>query len=426
MATTSPSSNNSAQTASALTLYMHDTGPSFAFSGTSRVAAGHGLGYARAVMRLGLPTLAAVSMFAPACARDGNASSTFSGGLQPGTSDGASSSSSSGSPDASGTGTSTSTGSAGGSGSGEDSAASMPAASTGGFDVGTQPDLDLPPVGCQGKIDFLFVIESWYAMKDSQDKLQASFKTFTDMIGQEFAEFDYHIMVVDTSGPLMEETCDGCYMCDWCPGEGCQHFGGPEDYPCDYVYSACDITRGAGVTVTGNFDASNQPCNLFGGNRYIIKGEPALEATFKCIASLGQGPKTPLAAWMMMAALEPEMLDGGCNDGFLRDEALLAVIELTITEDGLSPGTPQSWYDTLVAAKHGNEEAVVILAFSHDLDEPQPLCPGNQQFDSTPQHDLADLAAHGHWESSCADSYIPALEKTAEMILEQCSVFVPQ
>ncbi len=365
--------------------------------------------------------LAATTMVAPACARDGDATSTFSVGSQPGTGQAASSSPGS----SSGSDTGTSTGSSGGSGSGEDSIGSMPAASTGVFDVGTPPDFDLPPVGCQGKIDFLFVIESWYAMKNSQDKLQASFKTFTDMIGQEFAEFDYHIMVVDTSGPLMYEICDGCYMCDWCPGMGCDYFGGPEDYPCDYVPSVCDVTDGAGVTVTGNFDASNQPCDLFGGNRYIIKGEPALEATFKCIASLGQGPKTPVAAEMMMAALAPDMLNGGCNDGFLRDEALLAVIELTGSGDGGSPGTPQSWYDALVAAKHGNEEAVVILAFSGDQDQPEPKCEGPYTGNYT-QHKFADLAAHGLWESICADSYIPALTKTAEMILEQCTVFVPQ
>ena len=297
--------------------------------------------------------------------------------------------------------------------------------STGTFDVGVPPDFDPPPVGCQGKIDFLFVIESYYAMKDSQDKLQAAFSTFTDMIGDEFADFDYHIMVVDTAGPLMDETCDGCYMCAWCPGEGCEDFGGPKDYPCAYIPSACDITRGAGVTVTGNFDASNQPCELFGGNRYIIKGEPSLAAKFKCIASLGQGPKTPVAAQAMMAALAPDMLSGGCNDGFLRDDALLAVVLLTGTGDDGSPGTPQSWYDALVTAKHGNEDAVVLLAFSHDLDEPEPLCtadPGPR----AKQRDFVDAAAHGLWESVCIDSYIPALKKTAEMILEQCAVFIPQ
>ena len=363
---------------------------------------------------------AAAAMVALACARDGDATSTFSVGSQPGTGDAASP------PPSSAGASATGTSSSGGAGSGEDSVASMPAGSTGVFDVGTPPDFDVPPVGCQGKIDFLFVIESWYAMKNSQDKLQASFKTFTDMIGQEFAEFDYHIMVVDASGSLMDETCEDCYMCIGCTMPGCGDFGGPLDYPCDYVPSACDRKRGAGVVVTGNFDASNQPCDLFGGNRYIIKGEPTLEATFKCIASLGQGPKTPVAAEAMMAALAPDMLNGGCNDGFLRDDALLAVIELTITGDDGSPGTPQSWYDALVTAKHGNEEAVVILAFSHDHDEPQPQCPGDQTFGSTPQHELADLAAHGLWESICVDSYIPALTKTAEMILEQCSVFVPQ
>ena len=365
--------------------------------------------------------LAAATMVAPACARDGDATSTFSVGSQPGTGEAASYSSSSSGTSGSGT----STGSSGGSGSGEDSTASMPAASTGMFDVGTPPDFDRPPVGCQGKIDFLFVIESWYAMKNSQDKLQASFKTFTDMVGQEFAEFDYHIMVVDTGTTPLLPSCEDCYMCIGCQGPGCTDFDGPEDYPCNYVPSACDITAGAGVVVTGNFDASNQPCELFGGNRYIITGEPTLEATFKCTASLGQGPKTPVAAEVMLAALEPDMLDGGCNDGFLRDDALLAVIELTGTGDGLSPGTPQSWYDALVAAKHGNEEAVVILAFSGDQDQPVPKCEGPYT-GSYLQHKFADLAAHGIWESICADSYIPALVKTAEMILEQCSVFVPQ
>ena len=377
-------------------------------------------------MTLRAATCSLAAIFVSACARSDDASSSFSGGPPPDTGVAASSGSDSGPGNQDSGGSSTGTSSSGDAGSSGDQGTSMPAMSTGTFDVGVPPDFDLPPVGCQGKIDFLFVIESWYAMKKYQDQLQAAFSTFTTMIGQEFAEFDYHIMVVDAgASPLMPDKCDGCYMCDWCPGEGCEYFDGPPDYPCDYVPSACDITEGAGVTVTGNFDASNQPCELFGGNRYIIKGEPTLEATFKCIASLGQGPKTPVAAEVMMAALDPDMLDGGCNDGFLREDALLAVIELTGSGDDGSPGTPQSWYDTLVAAKHGNEEAVVILAFSGDQDQPEPKCEGPNN-GSYEQHEFADLAAHGLWESICADSYIPALTKTAEMILEQCTVFVPQ
>jgi len=370
-------------------------------------------------LRTATCTLAAI--FASTCARNGDVAS-FSGGPGPNTGVAASSGSDSGPGNQDGGGSSTG---ANNTGSSDDSSASMPAMSTGTFDVGMPPDFDLPPVGCQGKIDFLFVIESLYAMKTYQDQLQTAFTTFTTMIGQEFAEFDYHIMVVDAGTTPLLPDCDGCYMCDWCDGPGCTQFNGPPDYPCDYVPSACDITPGAGVTVTGNFDASNQPCKLFGGKRYIIKDEPDLAGTFKCIASLGQGPKTPVAAEVMLAALEHDMVSGGCNDGFLRDDALLAVVELTGSGDNLSPGSPQSWYDALVAAKHGNEDAVVILAFSHDLDDPQPLCPGDS-LGRAPQRDFIDAAAHGLWESTCVDSYDTALEKTAEMILEQCSVFVPQ
>ncbi|MBL9105142.1 MAG: hypothetical protein JNL82_29620 [Myxococcales bacterium] len=368
-------------------------------------------------------TLAAI--FASACGRIGDASSSFSGGSQPETAAAASSGSSSGTPDTSGPSTGTS--STGDSGTSDDSAASMPAMSTGTFDVGVPPDFDLPPPGCQGKIDFLFVIESWYSMKDDQDRLQAAFSSFTTMIGQEFAEFDYHIMVVDTAdSPLMPNTCDDCYMCIGCTMPGCGDFGGPLDYPCDYVPSACDITPGAGVVVTGNFNASNQPCELFGGNRYIIKDEPALAETFKCIASLGEGPKTPWPMYEMMAALEPSMLDvGGCNEGFLRDDALLAVIVLAGTADNSSPGTPQSWYDTLVTAKNGNEEAVVVLTVSNDLDLPDPTCEGPKIL-SNELRLFAETAKYGRYERLCIDSYVPALEATAETILQQCSVFVPQ
>ena len=120
----------------------------------------------------------------------------------------------------------------------------------------------------------------------------------------------------------------------------------------------CDVTSGAGVTITGNFNATNKRCDLFGGNRYIVKGEPDPEAMFKCIATVGEGPKTPVPMTVMQHALEPDMLSGGCNDGFLRKDALLAVVVLNGEQDNLTPGTPQDWYDALVAAKGGNKEAV--------------------------------------------------------------------
>jgi hypothetical protein len=47
------------------------------------------------------------------------------------------------------------------------------------LDMGVVPDFGGQPIGCQGKIDFLFVISSWYSMKANQVQLQEAFPAFT-------------------------------------------------------------------------------------------------------------------------------------------------------------------------------------------------------------------------------------------------------
>jgi hypothetical protein len=187
------------------------------------------------------------------------------------------------------------------------------------------------------------------------------------------------------------------------------------------------VKEGAGVTITGNFGASNKRCELFGDQRYIVKGEPALAETFQCIATLGEGPKTPLPMRAMRKAIEPAMLyNGGCNDGFLRKDALLAVVVLNGEQDNLSPGTPQQWYDALVAAKKGDEEAIVTLVLSNDKELPDSVCKHEPMWGPNPLRLFAEAAAHGRFESICAPSYVPALKATAATILEQCALLIPQ
>ncbi|MFY0531674.1 hypothetical protein [Nannocystis pusilla] len=66
------------------------------------------------------------------------------------------------------------------------------------YDVGTDVDLGDPkPVGCKGKIDFLFVISRYGGMEYFQAQLLDAFPKFIDTIEAKFADFDYHIMVVD-------------------------------------------------------------------------------------------------------------------------------------------------------------------------------------------------------------------------------------
>ena len=364
-----------------------------------------------------IAVLSAALELMPGCARDDVATSSFTSGPHPITSTSGSS------------GSSTSTGSSG-STSGEDSGSAAVSASgttTGNvstLDMGPVPDFGGQPLGCQGKIDFLFVISSWYSMKTHQVQLQEAFPAFTAMLEDEFADFDYHIMVVEAGGNALLNKCDACYDCTGCMKPGCAEYGGPEDYPCKGPFVLCDVTSGAGVTITGNFNATNKRCDLFGGNRYIVKAEPDPEAMFKCIATLGEGPKTPTPMTSMQDALTPDMLSGGCNDGFLRKDALLAVVVLNGEQDNLTPGTPQDWYDALVAAKGGNEEAIVTLVLSNDRELPDPVCKA-EPIGPNPLRLFAEAAAHGRFESICVESYIPALKKTAATIIEQCSILIP-
>jgi hypothetical protein len=256
-----------------------------------------------------------------------------------------------------------------------------------------------------------------------------AFPAFVQLLKADFADFDYHVMVVDASLPFLNG-CEGCYMCAWC-GQGCTDFGGPPDYPCDEILEECVAVEGAGVTLAANFDASNTRCLPADGPRFITKDDPDLEGTFDCISKLGAGPKHPLPARRMMQALEPEILSKwGCNKGFLRPDALLAIVLMSGEGDkggfpeNDTPGTPADWYAAVLEAKKGNEDAVVLLAFSHDHDAPNPKCEGSKSGPNTLRV-LVEAAKHGTFASMCEPSYVPFMQDMVGTILELCSIFIP-
>ena len=366
-------------------------------------------------------SLAAATSLASGCARDNTETGFSGGGSQPATSavDSSSTSDSSSSTSSSG---SSSTSSSGSSSTGED-AASTGAASAGTWDVGTSPDFDPTPIGCQGKIDFLFVISSHFEMLEFQERLKAAFPTFVNLLRQDLADFDYQIMVVDAGTSAL--LGDDCYDCELTCG-ACQIPGCPEDYPCG-PFVECDVTEGAGVTITANFGASNKRCELAAEHRYITTADDAtLEKSFECIATLGEGPKTPVSARSMVSAVQPEILNKyGCNAGFVRPDALLVVVVVQAGQDNGSPGTPASWYDALVTVKGGNEEAVVVLVISDDTNLPDSVCDSGPMSPNTLMT-FANTAAHGRFLSVCEQDYGPFLKEGAALALDQCAILVPQ
>lgn len=295
-------------------------------------------------------------------------------------------------------------------------------------DLGVMPDFAAPGPGCRGKIDFMFVISSNWDAKMAFNRLHEFYVAFVEMLQTgPLSAFDPHVMVVDAAGRPGLPSCWECYQCAQyhCDGPGCSDWDGPPDYPCQTYFGNCDGTDGVGVTLNGNFDASNKRCELYGGHRYIIAGEPNLLDNFLCMANVGAGPRTDVAGQMVMTALEHKLLaQQGCNGGFVRPDALLVVIVIQGDLDTLSWKTPKDWYQSMLDAKGGDEDAVLVMAMATDRDRLPAVCPGAKLL-KNPWRQATELAAHGLFASICEPSYVPFLEQGAAMAVQLCDNGVP-
>lgn len=100
-------------------------------------------------------------------------------------------------------------------------------------------------------------------------------------------------------------------------------------------------------------------------------------ATFECAANLFDGNNPERTMDVLTTALSPSLVGaGGCNEGFLRDDAVLVVTFITDDEDDdESSGSPSVWHDTLLALKSGNETSIVMLGLVGHTGLPGAICP---------------------------------------------------
>jgi len=275
--------------------------------------------------------------------------------------------------------------------------------------------------GCD-KVDFLFVVDNSVSMSDQQAALVASFPDFINTIQSTLsATSDYHVMVVDTDA---ETRCSpaGCATPDVQAQQLCiQPVGG---YACNTTFEACDNTLGAGVVHPAGKGASNQPCDVYGGNRYAVEGDPDLAGTFGCMATVGlAGHPTERPMDAMVAALsEPLIQAGGCNEDFLRDDAILVITFMSDDPYYEDSGTPQDWYDAVVAAKNGNEDAVAVLGFT-----PAAEGCGPDKGTGEGEHWSEFISMWGDYGlevSVCEPDFGPYFAESVTIIDEACDNFV--
>ena len=315
----------------------------------------------------------------------------------------------------------------------DDSAGGSVSTSTGILrDVGIADDFGpSQPPGCKGKVDLLFVIARNGTMSTEQEQLVASFSGFVDTIRDTLADFDVHIMVANPDGTWPGWTCEtapkGCpmYYPDCGPGAGYQCGIFPD------LVKPCDEVLGAGLTFNVGPGAANERCDLFGGNSYIISGEPDMDHALECIAKVGWAAPEPPMGEAMVAALSYKLnKEGGCNAGFLRGDALLVVTFISDTADEASFTWPYQWYDAILAAKQDPNAVVMLGIVPQLLVEGRPKIPGctyEYPFDMPGKlRDLIDMFPFHAYGDTCAPSYAPFFEDAAGMIGKACGSFVPQ
>lgn len=316
-----------------------------------------------------------------------------------------SSTSSSGEEHSSASSTSTSSSTSTGSSSAVDSAPVLDMAMP---DFGPQQ-----PEGCKGKIDFLFVVSADGTMDEHQKQLIESFPGFMAAIEEQLPDFDVHILSAD-DGFWAQDDCNACQ-------DDCDPGGSPP--LCGAALELCDKKIGAGATFPAGEGASNRRCTLASGARFIDSSEPDRAEAFSCVAQMGIGGGSITAQRMVEALKGP----GDCNDGFLREDALLVVTIIQDTYDQFSAGTVDSWKKALQDAKNGDDDAFALLVLTTDVDVGyQQLCLPNQYNETkNPLRLLANSVDHGFIGSICAPTYEPFFAEAVESIVTLCEDLVP-
>ena len=272
------------------------------------------------------------------------------------------------------------------------------------FDLGVQPDSNMEiEEGCT-KVDFLFVIDNSGSMEDEQDNLIANFPTFITGIQSTLEQVDeFQVGVVTT-----------------------------DVYEPNNIVPGCNVLGGL-VTKTGGDFSSNMVCGPYAGGHNYMTELDDLSMTFQCAARVGtsgDGTERPMDSLIAVV----NKVHGGagmCNEGFLRDDALLVVVIITDEWDGPndpetpgSAGTPQEWYDAVVAAKLDIPENVVVLSLINYAGGPCP--PSDPEYDGQHIAQFTNLFGdNGFLGGVCELDYGPIFTEAVGIIDNACNNFMP-
>ncbi|MCA9636417.1 MAG: hypothetical protein KC420_10360 [Myxococcales bacterium] len=281
------------------------------------------------------------------------------------------------------------------------------------FDLGEVPDGGIFPEdeGCKN-VDLLFVIDNSGSMEDEQVNLINSFPGFVNAMQMQLDSAESYHVGVTTSDVNAYNACSGF---------------------------------GSLVTRTGGANSSNATCTPYASGKAFMNEADDLGQKFQCAAKVGTGGDGNEQPMYTMGLALSQGLNGpgACNDGFIREDALLVVVVITDEEDDHevnacnqlpqsgSPGEPGDWYNQLVAVKSGVESNIVVLSL---IGPPAPnSCPALDKCNGGIQGaevasriaQFTGMFTYGTVGQVCAPSYDTFFSQAIGVIDSACKNFKP-
>ena len=290
---------------------------------------------------------------------------------------------------------------------GTDTAASMSTSDTSSSGMSSGPILDVGggtaeagEEGCQ-KVDVLYIIDNSPSMYEEQQTLIANFGTFAAEMQSALTDVeDYHIGVITTDNYVDEGIFDDSSQTVNAAAPECRLLGG--------------------LVVQGQAG----DCRPFAGGQNFITQDDDLASKFACTANVGEdGDSDERVRDALISVLNPTLQNpNACNEGFIRNDALLVVVILT-DENDPSTASVQEAYDAVVAAK-GSEENVVMLALVWD--EQWDYCNADlSESDGWEVIDLVEMFTNSAYGNICEPSYAGFFTQSLPTIESACDEFVP-
>jgi hypothetical protein len=240
-------------------------------------------------------------------------------------------------------------------------------------------------------VDILFVVDSSPSMDAVYDRLTASFDGIVESVTTAFGDASLHVGVIQTS--------------EFWP------FG---------PYSDCQ-SLGELIITTATTE-----CTPGNGAGFFTDEDDDLATALPCILDVGLYPQgeQPVSA-AIEALSDDQAAPGACNEGFLRDEAVLGIFFITNdppidgdNDDAHPDADTSMWYEQLLAAKDGDQTAVAVTG----IVAMEPIdCIVSDAAENTNIIELIDeFGAHGLRSSVCEPDWGPAFEAGIELLAHTC------